>query len=197
MTEDPRNAARQSHTGQRLTEAEFKDAYAIVGVIDRDIRKTGSFYETRENYAFAYSKGKKISPDQAQGILNDIYKARFGQSMNQTREALNSQATKVTAEDAAPYAQKVGQLIQEGETMPFYKALDQAAGEMSQTLSITEKHAKALMKEAHAAQTDKPLYDVGKELEAAYHVPAMAKKQAQKPESQARLKTQKQKLKQR
>lgn len=183
-TTDTRQTARQSQTGQRLTQAEFDDAYAISGIVNREIQKTGSFYEARENFAFAYAKGKKISPDQAQGVLNDIYKARYGQSMNQTREALIAQDQKVTAAVAAPYTAKVGELIQQGETMPFYKAQDQVAGEMARTLGITEKRAKSLMKEDSVARFDKDLFDMGKELEAAYHEPVQEAKVAQEKAQQ-------------
>ena len=190
--QDPRAAARQSYAGQHMTQGEFDDAYAITGIIAREIQKSGSFYEARENYAFAYSKGKKISPDQAQEMIADVFTARHGQSMNQMREAMLEREKTVGVEQAAPYAQKVGPLIQDGDTMPFYQAYDRAAVEMAQTHGITETRAKSLMKDAHGDRDDgRTLYDMGKELEEAYHRPvaeaASAARKAQAIENRQKV----------
>ena len=169
-----------SYTAARLLDGEMEDAKAICGIIARDIRKTGSFFEARENYAFAYSKGKKINPDQAQSVLNDIFKAQHGQSMNQMREALIAKDQTVMPDQALPYVQQITSLIQAGDTMPFYKALDQAAGEMANDLGITQKRAKTLMSDAHAQSQGRKLYDVGKELEATYHTPVAEAQKARR-----------------
>ena len=185
--ENPRETALQSYSGQRMTNAEFEDAYAICGIIAREIKRSGSFFEARENYAFSFSKGKKISTEQAQDALGDVFKARHGQTMNEMREAVIAQDQKVTAKMAAPYAEKVGQLIQEGETMPYYKALDQSSAEMAGAHGMTQNHAKSLMKEAKG-----DLYDLGKELQAAYHEPAVAARKAgseAKPQTKPARKT--------
>ena len=186
---DPRAAARQSYSGQRLTDTEFEDAYAISGIIERDIRKSGSFYEARENYAFAFAKGKKISPDQAMDVLGDIFKARFGHSMNQTREAILKRDTSTRPDQADAYAQQVGDLIRQGDTMPFYKAYDKAAQNMAHAHDISQNRAKDLMQETYAATHGKTLYEAGKELEEQYHAPVAEAQKARKTlqKSQAKI----------
>lgn len=177
--ENPREAALQSYSGQRMTSTEFEDAYAISGIIAREIKRSGSLFEARENFAFVFSKGKKISSEQAQDALSDVFKARYGQTMNEMREAVIVQDQKVTAKMATPFAAKVGQLIQEGETMPYYKALDQSSAEMAGAHGMTQNHAKALMKEAKG-----DLYDLGKELQPPITSPLwqlVKKRQTQSP----------------
>ena len=173
-TIDPKQTARQSYTGQRMTKAEFEDAWAIAGILGREIKKSGSFYEARENYGFAFAKGKKIGPERAQDMLGDIFKARHGQTMNQMREGLIQREKTInpSAEaQALHHANKIEGLIRDGDTQPYYKALDQAAGAMADQHGITELSAKRMMKDAYAASEGKELSDIGKELEAAYHTP--------------------------
>ena len=184
----PREAARQSYSGQRLSETEFVEAYSICGIIERDIRKSGSFYEARENYAFAFAKGKKISPDQAMDVLGDIFKARFGHSMNQTREAILKRDTSTRPDQAHAYAQQVGDLIRQGDTMPFYKAYDTAAQNMARDHDISQNRAKDLMKETYAATHGKTLYEDGKKLEEHYHAPVAQAQKAQKSLAKAEAK---------
>lgn len=190
--QNPREAARQSYSGQRMTSAEFEDAYAVAGIIAREIQKSGSFFEARENYAFAFSKGKKISAEQAKDALGDIFTERYGQSMNQMRETLIAQNLQASPEMAAPYAAKVSQLITDGETMPLYKAVDQSSAEIAQTHGMTQNHAKTMMKEAQG-----DLYDLGKELEAAYHAPVIAARKAQPQQAPQAKRVRKQSQKQR
>ena len=71
-TIDPKQAARQSYTGQRMTKAEFEDAWAIAGILGREIKKSGSFYEARENYGFAFAKGKKIAAHLMEASADDV-----------------------------------------------------------------------------------------------------------------------------
>ena len=172
---DPRTMARQSYPGKRMTQGEFDDAYAITGVLAREIKRSGSFYEARENYAFAFAKGKQISTDQAQKAIGEIFAARFGQTMNQMREDVIRQDAKIGPEQAARYAQQVGPLIKDGETMPFYRAYDKASHQMAGDHGITQTRAKELMTEAHSlaqpAKNGQSLYNLGKELEEAYHYP--------------------------
>jgi hypothetical protein len=188
--ENPRETALQSYSGRRLSGSEFEDVYAITGIIARDIERTGSFFEVRKGYAFAYSMGKKIDTEQAKDVIGDVFKARYGQTMNEMRETLIANEQKATAKMAAPYAQNVRNLIKDGETMPYYKALDQSSAEMAQAHGITQNRAKALMKEA-----DDQMYDIGKELEAAYNVPvreaARSERQAQKQSVDTASKSQK------
>jgi len=64
-------------------------------------------------------------------------------------------------------------LIKDGDTMPFYRAFDDQAVELSHENGITEKKAKVMMKDSFEESEGKPLYDWGKDLEQTYHLPKM------------------------
>jgi len=166
--QSPKQAARQSYSGQRLSARHFEDVYAITGIIERDITHDASFYQSRENYAFAFSKGLKLTPSQCENIIGDVFKARFGKTMNQMREDYIKRDEEIAQDQALPYAEKLKTLIQDGQS--FYKAQDIIASEMTHALGITSKRSKALMKDAHQQAHGMELYDVSKELEAAYQM---------------------------
>jgi hypothetical protein len=75
--ENPRETALQSYSGRRLSGSEFEDVYAITGIIARDIERTGSFFEVRKGYAFAYSS-RPLGSDHfgAFGIVGWLWPAR-------------------------------------------------------------------------------------------------------------------------
>lgn len=164
--QSPKHAARQSYSGQRLSARHFEDVYAITGIIERDITHDASFYQSRENYAFAFSKGLKLTPSQCENIIGDVFKARFGKTMNQMRGDYIKRDEEAAQDQVLPYAEKLKTLIQDGQ--PFYKAQDIIASEMTHALGMTSKRSKALMKDAHQQAHGTELYDVSKELESAY-----------------------------
>ena len=123
-------------------------------------------------------------------ILRDIYAERYGQSMNQTREALLENEKKLQEPDgdqALSYAKVIPTLIQQGETMPYYKAQDQAARSFAHQHSISEVGAKKMMAEAFENSGGRSLYEYGKELEEKHHTPVReAKREARKAEQRRR-----------
>jgi len=192
-TDHAQDVARQSYHGKRMTASELEDAYAIAGILQREIKRSGSFYEARENYAFTYAKGKKQSPDQAQEALADVFATRYGQSMNQMREALLAKEQTVRAEIALPQAEDTLRLIKEGATMPYYKALDQAATDLAERQGITTNRAKSLMGEAYQTAHNTTLYEAGKALEEQHHKPVVeAERAAYKAERSAQSQAPKQ-----
>ncbi len=179
-------AARESYSGRMLTNAQFEDAMAITGVLEREIQKTGKFKEKLGDYAYAMARNESFDAVKAETILRDLYKARTGQTMNQHREALIEREKNLTdqeKEQAGPKAYEIGDLIKNSKTMPFHRAYDHQAGELASELGITDAGAKILMQEAFRAAEGRELYEWGKELEAQYVRP---QQEAEKKQRQAR-----------
>lgn len=171
---DALTAARESFSGRTLTEGQFKEAYAIAGILHQEIQKTGSFREKLTDYAHVYARSEKFDALRGETIIRDVYAGQFGQSLNQTREGLiaNEEALPETARSRAlTCAETIGDLIQKAPTQPFYQAYDRAAVTLANELKITQTGAKTLMKEVYQAAHNRDLYDAGKELEAVHHKP--------------------------
>lgn len=178
---DPaREAAKQSFTASRLTQSQFDESWAVVEIVERDIRKTGSFREKLTDYAHAFARGERFDAMKGETILRDQFKARYGQSMNAMREQLmeREKTLQSAPQDHALYHARllVGQIT--GGSSPFYKAYDDAAVSMARQHGITESGAKVMMKEAYKVAEDQDLYTVGKELEKRHYQPSAENPQA-------------------
>lgn len=189
-------AARESFSGRTLTTSQFQAAWALAGVLHGEIHKSGSFREELTDYAHAFARGERFDALRGETILRDIYKARYGETLNQTREGL------MAAEEALPetararalvQAETIGELIRQAPTQPFYQAYDRAAVSLATELKITQTGAKALMKESYQAAHNRNLYEAGKEIEEAYHKPVreaeIAERKAEKLQTRSRTQT--------
>ena len=124
--------ARTGFTGKTLTHSQFDEAWNISGIINREIRKTGSFREKLTAYAHAFACNDTLDPMRGETILRDIYKARFDETMNELRENLMGReafAREAGKDHALRHAKSIGDMICGGQTMPFYQAADNASGE--------------------------------------------------------------------
>lgn len=169
------NSPRERNLAQRLTGAEYDESMMMAGIIAREIRHSGKFSERLGDMAYAYSRSRKgVTPERGEMIIRDQFKAIQGKTMNDYREAMMDREKKVDEHgkaQALSHAREIGKLIQEGETMPFYRAYDQAATRFAEKLQITEAGAKTLMKDAFREHGGKELYDWGKGIEAEHHTP--------------------------
>ncbi len=166
--------ARESFSGRTLTNTQFDEAIAITGIIDREIDKSGAFKEKLGDYAYAMARTEKIDVMKAETVIRDLYKARTGQTMNQKREALMEREQKLSAGEkqrAGEFAYGIGQMIEQGDKISFYRAYSHQAQALSQDLEITEAGAKTLMKEAFQKQEGRDLYEWGKEVEEKFYRP--------------------------
>lgn len=183
--------ARNSFTGKNLTASQFDESWAIAGVLEREIRKTGSFREKLTDYSHAFSRSEKFDQLRDETILRDMFKSRFGTTMNQMRESFMDREKLMADsnhEGALAQARTVKDLIKDGETMPFYRAYDRAAVEMAQKHSITETGAKTLMKDAFARAEGREFYVASKEVEKEYHEPVRQAERAEREPNQAQSK---------
>ncbi|MEM7530451.1 MAG: hypothetical protein AAF416_22930 [Pseudomonadota bacterium] len=167
-------AARDSFSGKTLTDGQFKEAWALTSVLRGEIDRSGSFKETLVDYAHAFARGQRFDALRGETIIRDIYQGRYGETLNATRERLigaEENLPETARTRALVCAETIGALIQKAPTQPFYRAYDRAAVTLAGELKITQAGAKALMKEAYQAKHGRELYEVGKELEEAYHRP--------------------------
>lgn len=181
-------AARESFSGRLLSDAQFDEAVAITGIIEREIRKSGAFKEKLGDYAYAYARTEKLDAVKAESIIRDLFKARTGQSMNDMRKELSEREEKLPTEKkslALEYAQAVGTMIREGDKINFARAFAHQAQGLADQLQITDAGAKRLMKEEFGAVEDRDLYEWGKELEGQFYRPQIEAEKEAREKSRA------------
>jgi len=187
--------ARESFTGRSLTASQFDEAWAMAGIMHREIVKSGSFKEKLGDMAYAMARSERFDAVKGETIIRDIYKGRYAETMNETREALmareaplrgDGRARNDALKDGLQHARSVLEDIQAGETMPFYRAYDAQAVALSATHNITEAGAKDLMKEAYREAEGTELYEVGKAAEEEFHKPVREAEIAERKAAQAR-----------
>ncbi|GMG84976.1 hypothetical protein LNKW23_41920 [Paralimibaculum aggregatum] len=169
-----RERAKASYQGQRLSNAQFEDAWAIAKIMRTEIKSSGSFTEKLTDYAHAFARSQRFDQLKGETIIRDIFKERYGQTMNQMREAQLEREGKLddfARKEALNVARGVPELIQSGETMPFYKSYDIQATTFAEAFQISEATAKTVMKEAYKEAEGRDLYEAGKEVEERVHRP--------------------------
>lgn len=165
---------RTGPAGHTLSEHQFRKAYAYAETMESEIQRTGSFIEPLSDHGHLLARGERFDALGGEAMIRDVYKARYGVSMNQRREALlaNEQALGPEARQRAfEDACAMEAQIRDGETMPYYRASDQASVGLARDLEITERGALNLMKTVYAERTGRDLYEDGKSWEASYHAP--------------------------
>ncbi len=189
---DAIQAARQTPTGKRLTEAQFDESWSVAGIMEREIKRSGAFKDKLGDYANAFARSEKFDALRAEAIIRDQFKARYGQTMNAMRQDLKTREADLTQSErnmVMRAALNVGTTIAEGETMPFYLAYDKEAVKLSKSLNITEAGAKSLMKEEYKAHQGRDLYADCKEVEKQYHLPKVEAQKQQQKAARAQTKT--------
>ena len=185
--------ARESFTGKSLTDSQFDIAMGLAGIIDRHIQKTGSFREPLTDYADAFARSEKFDAMKGEIIIRDIYTARYGRTMNATREALIENEKNLperVRDQALQSARRIEGLIRDGQTMPFYKAYDHEGGNLARSLKITETGAKHLMADNYRAVEGRELYETGKALEEKYHQPKVEAARQEREQARAQRRVQ-------
>ena len=160
--------ARESFTGKTLTESQADIVVGLTAIIERHIHGSGSFREPLTDYAHAFARSEKFDAMKGEMIIRDMYTARFGRTMNATREVLLENAKNLpeaSNEQALQAARQTLGAISHGETEPFFKAYDREGSTLARSLNITETAAKHLMTESYRAVEGRELYETGKALE--------------------------------
>ncbi|WP_350335274.1 hypothetical protein [Coralliovum pocilloporae] len=167
-------AARDSFHGKAMTEARFEMTNAMAGMLEREIRKSGSFYNLRIDLTTALARNENIDQPKAEAMIADVFKARTGVTMKQMRDGLierEKHLADTIGDQALQQAYASLNMIKDAETMPRYRATDIAAVTLAQENSITELGAKRFMSVAYEQAEGKEFHEAGKEVEDAYHKP--------------------------
>ena len=185
--------ARDSYSARLLTNGQFEEALANTHIIEREIKRSGSFKEKLGDYAHAFARMQGFDTMKGETILRDIYKARTGETMNQTREVLMEREEKVgdrMGEDAYRHATEIADLMEHGVKMCFRRAAAQKAETLAMEHGTTERFAYRKMAEEFEAAENMKLSDWGKELEEKFFRPQieaeMAEREKAREQSQDR-----------
>ncbi len=190
--------ARDSYSGRLLTNSQFDEAMSITGIMEREIKKNGTFKQKLGDYAQAYARTEKFDHMKAETTIRELFTARTGQTMNQMREALikredtllgregksspdqkavEPQISDSEKQRAYHAAMDVGGMIEKGDKIAFYRAYTHQSSELAQELGITENGAKVLMKDQFEQIEKNDIYKWGKELEEKYYRPQIKAEQ--------------------
>lgn len=204
--------ARESYSGRLLSNDQFDEAIAITGIIEKQIHKTGTFKDKLGDYTNAFARSEKFNMIQAETIVRDLFKIRTGKTMNQMRETLMAQEEKLLGprnarkgadnqaqgaiepslsergkNSAYQAAAAIGDMIEQGDKISFFRAYTHQASQLAQDFGITEMGARRLMREEFKAVEGQELMDWGKQLEEAYYKPQIeAEKRARQKSSISR-----------
>jgi len=167
-------AVRDSDTGRRLSDSQFDEAWHIVNIIRREIKKTTSFVPKLTDYAHAFSRDERFDAARGTTILRRLYTERYGETMNETREAILDREDEMRVDSegiAKHYARAVLELVEETGKIPFWRALDQGAVTFAKNHRVSEGFAKAFMRGVYWSANGRDLYEAGKELEDLHYRP--------------------------
>ena len=80
---------RSTYSARLLTDPQFEEFVSICTILNREIRRSGSFIEKLGIYAFAVSLTEKgINSNRAETIIRDLFKALFDKTLDQLRQSL-------------------------------------------------------------------------------------------------------------
>lgn len=178
---------RNGPTGKTLTNSQLSEGWAIAEIMSDSINKTGRFAEKLSDFAHAYSRTEKFDQMRAEVIIRDLFKERYGQTMNQQREKLMEREANLpdsAQSEALNQARRIEDIIKKDETKPFYRALDHTGYTLAEHLGITETGAKELMRDAYREAESRELYDDGKAWEKEFHLPARTAERANRQNEQ-------------
>lgn len=181
---------RESFSGRPLSDAQFDNVRAVTGIIKRKIHRNGAFLDDLRDYAYAFARTEDIEPIRAETIIRDIFKAQYGQTMNQMREGLAERESKLTKAQtglAYDFALATGKMIEDGDKISFNRAFNHQAAQLAREFGITDAGAKRLMKEEFkAAEADLDFYEWGKDIEERFYRPQIEAEKEQRERGQER-----------
>ena len=180
------NNPRESFSGLLLTNRQYDEAVAITHILEREIKRTGTFKDKLEGYAHAYSRSERyFDAIKTDNMLRDLYCERTGETMNQTRERLAKNLEELTDDERSigyKYATATGDMMEQGIKITFKRASSHQAQAMGEKLGITDVAAYSIISEQFEAVEGQSFRDWGKELDEQFYRPQI---EAEKAERQA------------
>jgi hypothetical protein len=178
-------AARESFSGRPLTNREFEDGKAIVGILAREIEYSGTFKDKLGDFAYAFARSARFDAMRAETIIRDLFKELKGRTMNQMREGLVKREETITDDDRAQaYSEacKIPDVMKSGLKISFNRAHAHQAEQFAKQIGVTDACAKRLMREEFAAAEGSELYDWGKELDETVYRPQIEAEKQERAE---------------
>lgn len=192
--------ARMSFSGLLLTDRQFDEVIALTGVLHRRIEETGSFKDCLNDYANALARTERFDAVKADTMIRDLYKIRFAETMNETRERLmkreealfdrKTYAAEHELQKAYQAVMETGQLVEHGTKMTFHRAQAHEATGLARDLGITHTGAKRLMDESFKSIEGADLRVWGKELDERYYRPQIEAEKSQRDANRKQARTQ-------
>jgi len=179
-------SARESFSGRLLTDAQFGEAMAITGIIEREIKRAGAFKEKLGDYAHAFARTERFDAMKAETILRDLFKERTGQTMNQMREGLIEREQAITddqRQQAYQYACDIGDMMQQGNKLTFHRACASQAQTLAGEMGVTDVAARRIMSEEFNAAEGSQLHEWGKELDEQFYRPQVEAEKSQREQA--------------
>jgi len=176
-------AARESFSGRLLTDRQFDDAMTITGVIEREIKHSGTFKDKLGDYAYAFARSEKFDAMKAESIIRDLFKERTGQTMNQMRENLTKQEEALSdynRKQAYHEACAISDLMENGVKLSFHRAFAHQAQQYAEQIGVTDACAKRLMRDEFASVEAVELQAWGKELDEQFYRPQIEAEMAER-----------------
>lgn len=187
--------ARMSFSGNLLIDRQFDDVIAVTGIVNRRIHERGSFVNTLNDYSNAVAREEPFNAAKADTIIRDLYKVRFGESMNETRERLmareealfdrENNPAQAERQQAYQSAISAAELVEHGTKMTFHRALSHEAAQLAQELGITHIGAKKLISESYNEIEGQDLHEFGKTLDDKFYRPQIEAEKRQRQASRS------------
>lgn len=181
-------AARESFSGRLLTDRRFADAMTVTGIIEREIKTSGTFKDKLGDYAYAFTRSEKFDVVKAESILRDLFKERTGQTMNQMREDLAKREETISEDSRQQtynWACAISDLMENGEKLSFHRAYAHQAQQYAEQIGVTDACAKRLMREEFASVEGVELQTWGKELDDQFYRPQIDAEKNEREQSRA------------
>ncbi len=193
--------ARNSFAGNLQTDRLFDDFIAVTGMLRRRIEEGGTFIDPLNDLSNAIARNERhINPAKSDTIIRDLFKARFGMTMNKMREDLiareqalfDRQDNPATAERQKAYqaAVSAGELVQHGTKMTFNRAFASEAAPLAKELGITHIAAKKFIAQSFQEVESRDFFEWGKALDEKYYRPQIEAEKRQRTASRSQAHSQ-------
>lgn len=177
------SAGRESFSGRPLTNRQFEDFKAVVGIMRRHIQHSGVFTDKLSDFAYAIKRSEKFDVVKAETILRDLFKEEFGKTMNQFREELAKNEEALGADHRAQaYARacNISDMMENGDKLTFHRACADQMQQFADEHGVTHVCAYRLMNEQFLAVEGIELREWGKELDERFYRPQIEAEKAER-----------------
>ncbi|MBO6814532.1 MAG: hypothetical protein JJ891_06710 [Rhizobiaceae bacterium] len=186
------NNPRESFSGLLLTNRQYNEFDARVGILHNHIHHKGVFADRLKKTSCDLAVEYKMEVVRAETILRDLFRETYGEYMNQTRERLAKNLEELTDDERGigyKYAIATGDMMEKGIKITFKRASSHQAQAMGAELGITDVAAYSIMTEQFEAVEGQSFRDWGKELDEQFYRPQIVAEKAEREANQSKTQT--------